>query len=180
MKIHRLRSKFTLILSVAILTIMLVLVLVVLPSKRSSKEQPETKRVTQIPQIVTKVKNLEAETAIIKRKDEPTATVAVEIRNKSDKPVIAVAIESGNEIDSSGVNRNGFHEGDEPPSVVLQPHGTITLEMPLSNLRPDEPIKISGVMYADGTEEGDEATLGTMRRQKEHYKTPKKGGTLRP
>lgn len=147
---------------------------------RVTSSRQETKRVTKLPQITSRVKNIEVVSARVERESEPTAAVVIEIKNNTDKPVIAVTLESGNGKDAYGVTTNGFREGDEPPLVVMEPHGSIAVEMPLSNLTPGEPIKVGGVIYADGTEEGDDVTLKTMRSQKEHYKakdSKKKGAT---
>lgn len=46
--------------------------------------------------------------------------------------------------------------------------------MPLSYVWPGPPIRIGGVVYEDGTEEGDEVTRATLRGQKEHQKNQEK------
>lgn len=131
----------------------------------------------KLPRITSKVKSLEVISATIEGAAEPNALVSIEIKNNSDKPIIAVAVESGDGDEASGVSLNGFKGENEPPAIVLKPHGIVKVRMPLSNLRPGSPIKIGGVMYADDTEEGDESTLGTLRRQKEHEKKTKKEGS---
>ncbi|HVF56402.1 MAG TPA: hypothetical protein VM934_09645 [Pyrinomonadaceae bacterium] len=127
-------------------------------------QQPPVK----LPEIISKVKTLKVVSATIKGENGSSPTVVIEIRNNSDKPIIAVAIESGNDRDASGVTLNGFKSEDEPPLIVLKPYSTITMRLPLSSVMPGHPIKVGGVMYADGSEDGDEDTLETMRRQREH------------
>jgi hypothetical protein len=148
---------------VAIITSMIV----ASPELRSSGKQQEAKRVAVVPKVISKVKDLEVISTSLKRQDEPSAVVAIEIRNNSDKPIIAIAIESGDEKDASGVSTDGFKGGDEPPSVILPAHGTITMEMAVGSLLPGKPLKIAGVMYADGTEDGDALTRKTLRGHKE-------------
>jgi hypothetical protein len=134
---------------------------------RRQQERP------QLPRIVSRVRNIEVVNATIRG-----PMVAIEIRNNSDKPVIALTVEFRDNVDAAGVNHNGFNDGDEAPSVVIEPYGTITVEIPLSyanHVRPGSPIRIGGVMYADDSAEGDEATLRTMRGQREHYRARRRG-----
>jgi hypothetical protein len=126
-------------------------------------------REVRLPKIISKVKSLEVISATLERQDESLPVVSVEIRNNSEKPIIAVALEQGDDRDAYGINRNGYR-GDEPPVVVIEPHETITLEIPLSNLKENVPIRVAGVIYADDTEAGEKAALGTMRRQQAHEK----------
>ena len=129
-----------------------------------------------LPPVISKVRQLEVVGVTVEGADEETAEAVIEIKNTSDKPVIAVAVEVGDEKDASGINRSGIREGELPPSVVIEPHGSTKVRFSLSNLKfykPGTPIKIGGAMFLDGTEEGDEDTLGTMRRQKEHDKARK-------
>ncbi|HEX8844025.1 MAG TPA: hypothetical protein VF791_05250 [Pyrinomonadaceae bacterium] len=166
MNSHNQKLKFIFISGAVVLAV--ASVVVVTATKHVAKKQQEE----HLPLIISKVRDLEAVSATIKKQGEAGAAVALEIRNKSDKAVVAVTVESGNKRDAYGINTNGFR-GDEPPLVVIEPHGTITMEMPLANLIPGAPLKIAGVFYADGTEDGEEATLGTMRRQREHEKAKK-------
>ncbi|MCA1638151.1 MAG: hypothetical protein LC768_07420, partial [Acidobacteria bacterium] len=126
------------------------------------------------PQVVSKVKNLEIINTSLRGEGKRDAIAVIKMRNNSDKPIIAITIVSGDDKDSSGINFNGFNEGNVPPSIVIQPYETFEMDMPLANLRPSFPIRIGGVMYADGIEDGEEETLRTMRGQKEHYKNKKK------
>lgn len=140
----------------------------------ATRQKPDVR----LPKIVSKVKSLEVVSVTLEGQDESTPTVGIEIRNNSERPVIAVALEQGDGRDAYGMNTNGYR-GDEPPVVVIEPHGTIKVEVPLSNLKSDAPLRVAGVVYADDTEEGDEETLGTMRRQQAHEKAKrkaKKGG----
>jgi len=130
----------------------------------------QTTHVTEIPKVISKVKSLEVIGVTIRNQGDQDAVAVIEIRNNSDKAITAISIEAGDDKDAAGVSVTGFKGGDEPPIIVLQPHGTIKMRMPLSNVPPNSQIKVGAVMYADETEEGDEATLGTLHRQKEHEK----------
>lgn len=129
-----------------------------------------------LPPVISKVKQLEVAGVTVERPDEPTAEAVIEIKNNSDKAVVAVAVEVGAGKDASGINLSGIREEGLPPLVVIEPYGSKKVRFPLSNLRfykPGTPIKIGGAMFSDDTEDGDEDTLGTMRRQKEHDKAKK-------
>lgn len=127
------------------------------------------------PKVISKVKALEVLSVTVKGEGEPDAVLAVVIRNNSDQTVVAVTLESGDHKDSSGIAVNGFHGSDEPPFPIIVPHGIKTIELLVSNLLPRKPIKVSGAIYADGTEEGEETTLVSMRKLREHRKKSPKG-----
>lgn len=124
---------------------------------------------THLPKVISKVKNLEVVGVTIKGEGEANIAV-IEIRNESDKPIIAITIESGDADNAAGVTFNGFNDGDESPTVVLEPHSITTVDFALSNVMHGHPIKIGAVMYVDDSEEGDEISLQTLRGQKHHYK----------
>jgi hypothetical protein len=130
----------------------------------------------RLPVIISQVNSLEVVSAALEGQDESTTVVSIEIKNNSDKAVIAIAVESGKGDEVSGVSLYGFKAANEPSAVVMKPHGTLKVRMPLRSVRPGQPIRIASVMYADGGEEGDESGLGALRRQKEHEKNAKKEG----
>ena len=136
-----------------------------------------TRLLEQLPPIISKVKTLEVVNAKLKGAGTHDAIVEIEIKNNSPKPIIAVAIESGDKKDASGTTLNGFNEGDVPPNIVVKPFEVFQMYFSLANVRQGHPIRIGGVVYADGMEEGDEITLGTIRRQRDHYKKIMKGGS---
>ena len=168
MNMLKVKSKYL----IALFTIILLVVggIGVIASKRQQEQA------IKIPVIVLKTHSLDIVSTKIIGQDIDTATIAIELKNNSDKSIIAVGIEAGDKDDAVGTTVNGFNDGDEPPSIVIVPHGTITAYFALGNLKhvkPGTPIKVGGVIFADGAEEGDTATLGTMRRQRDHYKNKK-------
>lgn len=152
---------------VAIATLMII----ASPKLRNPGKQQEKNQVIDVPKVISKVEHLEVISTTIKRQGEPGAVVAIEILNNSEKPIIAIAIESGDEKDASGASTDGFKDGNEPPSIILPPHGTIIIEMAVSNLLHGKPLKVAGVMYADGTDDGEELTRKTIRGHREQAKT---------
>lgn len=136
-------------------------------------QQRAPKRYSEIPEITSSVEGLEIEQTSLKDAGTLNAVVVIQLRNTSGKPIVAVDIESGNENDSSGQTVSGFHDGALPASIIAQPNETLELEFPLANVLPGSPIRIGGVMYADGTEEGEERILKIMHGRKE-YRKPKR------
>lgn len=133
--------------------------------KARGKQQPD-----KLPPVISKVKDVEILSATIKGSD-----VVLIVRNNSYKSVIAITIESRNETDASGINFNTVSFGNDMPHIIIEPYGTYTLSMSLSNVLPGAPVQIGGVMYSDGTQDGDERTLETMRGQRAHKKANRKG-----
>ncbi len=132
----------------------------------------------KIPRVVSKIKNLEVVSVTVEREGEPDATLAIVIRNNSARGVVALSVESGDEKDFSGISSTGFGDGDDTPSIILEPSGTIKMEMLLSNLLPGKPLKVSGVMYADDATEGEDIAKERLRSYKERAKergTARKG-----
>ncbi|HKP72670.1 MAG TPA: hypothetical protein VJT82_07015 [Pyrinomonadaceae bacterium] len=124
----------------------------------------------EIPKVISKIKTLEVVGVTVKGEGEANAAVEIEIRNNSDKAVVALSVESGDEKDSSGVSTTGFKDGDEAPAVIIEPHGTIKMEMLVSNLLPGKPLKVSGVMYADDSTEGENLATEGLRDYKRRAK----------
>jgi hypothetical protein len=120
------------------------------------------------PHVACKARGVEVVSVTLQ--EEPVEALAVEIRNVSGKPIIAVTLESRAEKEASGINHNGFRDGDEPPEIVLYPYQSTVIRLSASDLVPGGVLQVGAVMYADGTEEGDDRTLNTMRGQREHYR----------
>lgn len=158
-------SSHILIVAIALVS-MATLMIVANPNLRNSKIQQDKKPVTVVPKVISKVKDLEVISTSLKAEGEPGAALVIEIRNNSDRPIIAITIESGDEKDASGVSTDGFKGGDEPPTVILAPHSTIKMEMGVDNLLPNKPLKVAGVMYLDGSDDGEEVAKKTLRAQR--------------
>jgi len=137
----------------------------VLSAKRQQpkKQWPKEPRVTSMPHIFSKIKSLEVVDAWIGNPETEAAGVWIEIRNNSDKDVMMVDIVCG----EGGITRNGLTD-EQNPIVVIKPHETTKMFMNFGEMTFGAPLVISGVTYADGTEEGDEASLRAMHRVREH------------
>ena len=104
------------------------------------------------------------------RRPGPDAVLALVLENTSNAGILAIDVDTSKGRESYGITTNKFEEGDVPPEVILWPHQTITVEMPINNLYPGAPIRIGGVLYDDGTEEGCAEPLRIIRRLKEREK----------
>jgi hypothetical protein len=131
--------------------------------QQPKKAWPKEPRVSSMPPVFSKVKNLEVVRAWIEDAGTPAVRAAVEIRNNSDQAVMAVDLVCG----EGGITRNGLTD-EEHPIVIIQAHGTTTMEMSFGEMTFGAPLVVSGVTYADGTEQGDAESLKAMHMVRDH------------
>ena len=132
--------------------------------KRSAGQQPrqEMRYVTDtLPPIVHKVRKLRIVKATIENPGTPQATVVLKFRNNSDVAVTAFTITNGD----LSVGQDGGISVDEPVTVI-EPHGTTTFDIPVGNFERDVPIILAAVLYADGTQEGQDIVLEMIHEQR--------------
>lgn len=120
------------------------------------------RRVTEMPQVISKVRHLEVTGAALLNEGMSNAAVGVEIRNNSDVAVMAVEISTRDKANSAAVTKDGLDDPDNP-QVIIEPHGTITMKMGLGEMIPGVPLVVSGATFADGGEDGEEWSLRAMR-----------------
>lgn len=141
------------------------------PLKNSSRQQGAI-----TPEVVSCVKTIRVVKRTINDAGTPHASVVVKVENMSDLGIIAVSLESKHGKDTYTVLASTF-EADEP-TALIKPHETFSLTMALSSTVPNVPLQIGSVIYLDGTEDGCESSLKTMRNSKTHHervKAEKKG-----
>lgn len=160
------RKIYLILLSVALVLIIGMAVSFKAAWPHMSHGQQGVKPVTSkenLPVIISKVKRLEVVDATVLNEGQDGASVAIKIKNKSDLPVYFVALTNGVIKESEyGISRDGL-DVDGEPQVVIEPRGTITMNMPLANLDGRFPIILSAAGFADMTEEGEESVLEYMR-----------------
>jgi hypothetical protein len=146
--------------------------------RRAEQQHQQIQQVTDtLPRIVHKVRNLKIVKATLENPGTPDAMVVLRIRNNSDLAVTAFTITNGD----FSVGLDGGMSVDEPV-IAIEPHKTITFSIPASNLEKDVPVILAGVLYADGTEEGQDIVLEMMRDMRAREKAErdkKKGGSRR-
>lgn len=157
------KRKWVFLFAVMLITASVISAGVFSTKRQQPKKEQERPRVTSMPPVFSKVKNLEVVRAWIEDPETPAVRAAVEIRNNSDKDVMAVDLVCG----EGGITRNGLTD-EEHPIVVIKPHDTTIVEMTFGAMTFGAPLVVSAVTYADGTEEGDEASLKAMHMVRAH------------
>ena len=144
------------------------------PSTLSKDKQEKSQTVDTLPLIISQVTGIEVVKAQLKNPGTVNPIAVLELKNKTGKPVIAVSVEIGEPEEAGGITVNGFKEGDELPSVIMEPDGSIKVELSLENAKPGEPIRVSGAVYVDDSEDGEKTALETIHAQREHTKSEKR------
>jgi hypothetical protein len=151
------RRLFLLLAAVMVVTALVVSVVVLSAKRQETKQQHPKDWLSSIPQVMSKVKDLEIINARIVRTGDELG-VAFEIRNNSDRAVMAVNITCG----EAGISKDGLQD-EENPTVIIEPHGTLEAEMN-DELAGDTPIVISAATFQDGKEEGIESSVKLMQK----------------
>lgn len=123
-------------------------------------------RVTTLPAVVSKVKDLQVAGATLLNQGTPQAAVAIDIVNNSDEAVISLEITAGDANDWSGLGIDGLEDPDKP-QVAIPPHSLKTFTWYLGEVLEGFPIVITGATFANGTEDGDARSLAIMRKDRE-------------
>lgn len=173
MNLHK--TKYFLAISLPILVVISALALTKASKKSplSKVSQEQQQFADTMPLIISQVKDIEVVEATLKNPGTKDVIAVLKIKNKSNKSVLAVSVETGAPEEADGITFNGFKEGDEPPDAVIEPHGTITVELPLNNAKLGDPIRVSGAVFGDESEDGEKTALETIRAQRKHTKSEK-------
>lgn len=159
------RPRYVWILVSAILMIAVVSGVGVTRSKLAGKQKkqwPPFQQVTDaLPPVTSKVRNVEVVSATIENQGRQDATAAIELWNNSDKAITGVTLTAGD----ISVGHDGAIS-PEVPVAVVEPFGRITVRFVLSNLEKDVPIFVGGVIYADGSEDGQDIVLEVMHKHR--------------
>lgn len=144
-----------------------------IPTKSSTRNiSQEIASLSELPKVISKVKKVEVSDARVEKRGESNV-VALKIKNNSEIGITAFTVTSGD----ISFGKDGS-VGDNP-TAVIEPHDTITIDIPLNSLKKDVPLTITGVFYADGSEDGETTTLKVMHgfraREKDKVRE-KKGG----
>jgi hypothetical protein len=113
---------------------------------------------SSVPAVDSQVKDLQIINARIVREGTNAPGVAFEIRNNSNLAVMAIEVTCG----EGGISKDGLEDEDHP-TVIIQPHSTLTAEMN-DELTPGNPIVITAATFEDGREEGRESSVELMQR----------------
>jgi hypothetical protein len=147
------------------------------PKQKKGANSLKAERVTTLPAVFSKVKDLQVAGATLLNQGTPQAAVAIDIINNSDEPVISLEISTGDENDWSSLGIDGLEDPDKP-QVAIPPHSLKTFKWFLGEVLEGYPIVISGASFANGTEDGDARSLHIMHKDRERNRARKtnKGG----
>lgn len=120
--------------------------------RRAQEKQPVT---DTLPPIVSQVKDLEVVEAAI---DDRVKHAVITVKNNSKIPVTSVSLVYGSV--SSGIDGETDFSG---PNTVIEPGGTVTFRLHLSELDLNTTIFVGGAIFADGTGDGQDIVLEEMR-----------------
>lgn len=136
--------------------------------RRDNRNSPSSQRqrARAVPSFFSLVPDMEiVSTHIEEHPQVDIADLIVTVRNKSQKGVTGYRVTSGD----FGTGLDGGMD-KEVPTVVIEPGGIDTVKIPLSNLSEDQPLVLSAAFFADGSEQGTEATKSLMRSQRKSFK----------
>jgi len=153
--------------TVLLVTIVLAVSAIVVGVSRGRSEQAPKKKgpqplvpstVTQLPPVISKVKDLQVSSARIVRQGTPAAAIEIDIINNSDHALVTLNISSGDQNDWSSRTMDSLLEVDsldEVKEFLMMPHSLKTFEWNLGAILENSPVFISGATFQDGTEDGD-------------------------
>lgn len=131
----------------------------------SEQQNPQTREwLFSIPEVRSKVKELEIVNVRIVRSNTDMPAVAFDILNKAGRQVMAIRISCG----SNAISQDGL-EDEEQPKVIIEPYGTLNAEM-AGELKPGVPLVITSATFQEGKEEGEPTSLEIMRKIRETKK----------
>lgn len=139
---------------------------------KSAQQEPHKKEyITSVPEVRSCVKNIKVlnkwiqySTASNTTASIENARVVVEVENTGELGVISISLETVHGGESYAEIPSSFAKYE--PTIIIQPHGTASLEMPASNVFPDGFMQIGSVAYTDGTIEGCDEPAQMMRQSK--------------
>jgi len=136
-------------------------------SQERTSRRPALTKLPEIKSCVEHVKLVKAE--LVNQGDSQVAVL--ELENQAYIGVISISVETIADKHKHSVVWSAFSP-DKPPLIIIPPHEKGTMQ--IGNLEANSPIRIGSVMFSDGTEEGCESSLKTMREMKDFH--TKKGG----
>lgn len=132
--------------------------------KSAAQEKSKRPILTKLPPIkncTEHIKLLKAELLT----DGDAQVARLEVENDAYIGVISISIDQIADKGKHSVILSAFSP-DKAPLIVIKPGETKSIW--LENLSERSPIRIGGVMFSDGTEEGCESSLKEIRALKDH------------
>jgi hypothetical protein len=135
------------------------------PVSGASQEKPKRPLLSKLPPIkncTEHVKLLNAE--LVMWGDSQVASL--EVQNEAYVGIVAISLEQTANKQKQSIEKNGFRP-DGPPLVVIAPGERKKLT--IGNLGDKSPIRIGGVIFSDGEEEGCGSSLKSLHQSRAYY-----------
>jgi len=140
------------------------------PATRAAQETPKRPLLTKLPPIKNCTEHIKLIKAELRMQGE-SQVAALEVQNEGYIGVISISVEQLANRERHSSVESGFTL-DQPPQIVIPPGERMTIT--LGNLDAKPPIRIGGVIFTDGTEEGCQSSLKSMRELRDFH-TKKEG-----
>lgn len=131
-------------------------------ASQSKSQRPVLSKLPEIKSCVEHVKLVKAQ--LVNQGDAQVAVL--ELENQAYVGVISISVETTVDKSTYSVVECAFSP-DKPPLIIIPPHEKRTIQ--IGNLAATSPIRIGSAMFSDGTEEGCESSVKTMREIKDHH-----------
>jgi len=128
------------------------------------KQEAKQQAPASVPKVLSCVKGIQIVRSEIENAGRPDASLAVEVKNITETGIVAIAMESTNGKEAYTVTLRSSFQGN--PRAVIESRETGTLRMEVGNIFPNALLRIGGVIYSDGTEEGCGSSLQTLHELK--------------
>jgi len=161
------KARRIIIFSIAMLAISAALAIGVyskMQKKRSLAYDAATVKASNLPEVISGVKDLQI--AGVKLVDEglPTAHLDIDVVNNSDEPCYAIDFIARGKTDVSSIGMNGYYDDPDNPRVVIAPHQIRTFTVFLGAMLEGPPIVINAARFATKDEGEDHEILELMHR----------------
>lgn len=120
-----------------------------------------------LPNIASKAKSVEFLNAEIEELTEKDSLVRLSFKNHSEKPIIAVGLSSGPMHASSWYSKIGQPDGRF--RIIALPSETFTLTVVPESFRKGYQVRLSAVIFDDGTSSGEEKKVRILLKELETY-----------
>lgn len=127
----------------------------------------EAAKVTSVPQVISKIKDLEISGVRLINEGKPEAALAIDVTNKRDDAVMALDFVAGKN-QYSGLRIDGLLQEDSVVTII-PPHFLKTFTWSLSEIMEGQTVFLASAVFANGREEGDKRSLDGMKVHRRHF-----------
>jgi hypothetical protein len=119
-----------------------------------------------LPPVTSQIKGMEVVSSFIDADGEVNITVV----NKTGKAIVGLGFASGKRTftDDNGISQDN-------PKPLIAPYASYTFMQPASNFQANQPIRLSVVLYDDGTEDGDVVQRKYIHEERDRQKEKRLG-----